>query len=259
MVLHFKGGYRNNNDILPHEELKRHKNAVKFKEFDNAPVFMLLVNMFSIIILIITGFIFHLKAGIQNVSLSGVLLVLATLIPHEIIHAMFFRSDVYIYVHHLALLITGTEPMSKNRYIMMCLTPTVVFGFIPFVLFLINPSLTTLGTLGAISIALGLGDFYNIFHCITQVPKNGLCFMNKQNTYWYVPENIKEKPDFGWKKQSVGSNLMQLIAILLSFFILSFGLYNNDDIVTTVIFLSIEISFYCIIGYMQIKYIQSRS
>lgn len=254
MVLHFKGAYKNNNEKLPHEEWKKHNNANRFKEFNNAKLFLILINLSSIILLGITAFIYHNLVGLKNVSICGVMFVIASLIPHEIIHAAFFRGDVYLYLHHLALLITGTEPMSKKRYIMMCLLPTIVFGFIPFVCFLINPTLRILGTLGAISIPLGLGDFYNIYNCAKQVPKDGICFMDKQNTCWYIPNNNDDKPNWDWNKTSMGSSINLIIAVVLSFFILLFGLINVENIVFISLFLMVEITMYCLLGYFQIKF-----
>ena len=254
MVLHFKGGYNHDNERLPHEEIKRHPEAVKFKEFSNAPLFLLVVNLLSVFILVITATIFHFLSGIRNISVCGVLLVIVSLIPHEIIHAMFFRGDVYLYIHNLALIITGTEPMSKKRYIAMCLTPTIIFGFIPFILFLINPQLTILGTLGGISIPLGLGDFYNVYNCIKQVPNDGICFMNKQNTYWYVPQKRSSLPDWGWSKQTIGSDIHIILAVIIGVFTICFGLYNREDVVLMVLFLMAEMSLYCLFGYYQIKY-----
>lgn len=66
--------------------------------------------------------------------------------------------------------------------------PNIILGFIPYIVFLLYPSFTILGNLGAIGIAIGVGDYYNVFNTFTQVPRGGMCFMHKQCTYWYMPE-----------------------------------------------------------------------
>ena len=41
--------------------------------------------------------------------------------------------------------------------------------------------------LGAINIGAGGGDYLNIFHALTQMPRGALCFMSKNRSYWYLP------------------------------------------------------------------------
>ena len=60
--------------------------------------------------------------------------------------------------------------------------------FIPFLLFLLDPSRTLLGTLGAFSIAAGAGDYYNVFNAATQMPKGSRTYMHGTNSFWYVPK-----------------------------------------------------------------------
>ena len=49
--------------------------------------------------------------------------------------------------------------------------PGIVFGFIPFIIFMINPKLPFPGTLGVLGIAAAAGDFCNVY-----------------NTFWYMPQ-----------------------------------------------------------------------
>ena len=39
-----------------------------------------------------------------------------------------------------------------------------------------------------ISFPMGIGDYYNVFNCLTQVPKGGLVYMSGMHSYWYLPE-----------------------------------------------------------------------
>ena len=83
------------------------------------------------------------------------------------------------------MFVVGTEDMSKTRFVMMSLCPNIVFGFIPFIIFLISPNLTILGTLGALAIGMGAGDYYNVFNALVQVPKDAKIYMSGFHSYWY--------------------------------------------------------------------------
>ena len=61
----------------------------------------------------------------------------------------------------------------------------VIFGFIPFVIFMINPALIWLGTFGIMSIAMGFGDYINVFNALTQMPNGALTYLNGFHSYWY--------------------------------------------------------------------------
>lgn len=250
MRMYFKGAYRSD-EKLPHEELKRHPDAVKFKEFENTTKFLIVINLLSFLILILTAYLYNKYTGLVNISITGVFLVFISMIPHEFIHSLYFKRRTYLYVHQLALMITGTEVMTKKRYIAMCVTPSLFFGVMPFLLYLINHDLTIFGTFGGISLAMCLGDFYNAYHCYTQVPKNGMCFMSKQNTYWYIPKNpIRLKR----VRPTVVDKLFQWVSIALVLFIFGVGIYNIECIGLCLQILLYELTVYAIIAYLQLRY-----
>ena len=249
MRLYFKGPYTND-DRLPHEEIKKHPTAEKFKEFENTKQFLLLINLVSFIILAVITYIYHKITGLINVSLTGIFLVFASMIPHEYIHASFFRRRTYIYFHQYALMITGTEPMSKTRFISMCVTPSIVFGFIPFILYLLNPQWTILGTFGGISLSMCLGDFYNAYHCLTQVPSNGLCFMNKQNTYWFIPDQSQRLRKL---RPTVIDKLFGFVSVAMIIFIYCCGMYGVECVGLVLQVILYELTLYSLIAYLQIQ------
>nr|WP_295677970.1 DUF3267 domain-containing protein [uncultured Lachnoclostridium sp.] len=115
---------------------------------------------------------------------------MACAFPHELLHALCFKEDVYLYTNlkHGMLFVVGPETMSKGRFIFMSLLPNLVFGFIPYIIALIIPSQSTLGVFGALSIAMGAGDYINIFNTITQVPKGARTYLYQFNSFWYMPE-----------------------------------------------------------------------
>ena len=249
MRLIFKGPYTID-DRLPHEEIKKHNNAIKFKEFEDTKGFLWKINLVSFLLLAITMGTFHALAGITKISLSGVLMIFISMIPHEFIHALFFKKRAYLYLHKCALIITGTEPMSKWRYIAMTTTPSLIFGFIPFILFILNPELTILGTFGAIALPMCLGDFYNAYNCYTQVPAAGACFMSKQNTYWFVPSSIQKT--YRLRPTSLDW-IFAFISIISILFLAFSGLYNQECIGKILAIIIFQLSAYSLVGILQIN------
>ncbi|MBQ4282485.1 MAG: hypothetical protein IJB96_00980 [Lachnospira sp.] len=41
---------------------------------------------------------------------------------------------------------------------------------------------------GGLSISMGVGDFYNVFNALTQMPKGARTYLHKFNSYWYIPD-----------------------------------------------------------------------
>lgn len=190
MKLHYKGSFDGNEESLPKGELEKHKSAVKFKEIDEIKKLMIIMNIIAGILTIILAGVFVFRAGtFKEISLIGMLIACVSIYPHEFLHAICFRDDVYMYMTGGGAFVCGTENMSKLRFIFMSMLPNIIFGFIPFIIFLIFPELNILGTLGFMAIPMGVGDYYNVFNALTQMPKGARCFMEKQNSYWYIPEN----------------------------------------------------------------------
>ena len=190
MKLHYAGKYSGNPDDLPY--LEHEPGAVEFKEVKDAKKFGRTIAMLSIIIAIVLIIVSWIRAKDIFFSYGSIFLYILTIIPHELLHAICFKDDVYLY-HDLKngmLFVTGPERMSKGRWIFKCLLPSIVLGFIPYIIFLINPKLQILGTLGALGIATAAGDFYNVYNSLTQMPKGAWAYMHKYSNYWYMPKNI---------------------------------------------------------------------
>ncbi len=184
---HFAGRYNGDpGTLVTHEH---EPGYVPFKEAENINKLGLIANGISILIAIVTLGLYFL-IGRQRLSIIGSLLTIAAIIPHEFLHGICFEGDVYMYenLKKGLLFVTGAETFSKARFVFMSLLPNIVFGFIPFIIFLIDPSQTILGTLGAFSIAAGAGDYYNIWNALTQMPKGARTYMNGTNSYWYMPQ-----------------------------------------------------------------------
>ena len=188
MKLHYRGKFDGDVDKLPKGELEKHDDAVKFKEIDNIKKLMIIMNIIAGGVMIILWGIYSWRTEILKLNWIGVILGLLTLFPHEFLHAVCFKEDVDMYLVDGGAFVCGTETMSKFRFIFMSLLPNIIFGFIPFAVFFILPNMTILGTLGVVCISMGVGDYYNVFNALIQMPKGARCFMEKQNSYWYMPD-----------------------------------------------------------------------
>lgn len=200
MRLHNAGKYNGDENSLPKRE--HPEGYVPFKEPEDMKKFARYMNLLAIGIFIITLGLFYFRlirwqlsngeaiSLYGNAFIGGFVLYLVTLIPHEILHALWFKGDVNYY-HNLKqgmLFVVGIEDMPKWRFVVMSMCPNVVFGFIPYILFMIWPELTALGFWGAMAIASGAGDFTNVYNCLTQVPKGGITYLSGMHSYWYMPK-----------------------------------------------------------------------
>lgn len=207
MKLIYKGKFSGDVQDIPHGEHR--PNAVKFREIDDPQKLGLVANLVSLGITALTIAAYVLRvwnAGLSASSLGwqfllGALLSLVCLFPHELLHGLCFRKEVYLYTYwsHGMLFVTGPEDMSRARFVFMSLLPNLVFGAVPFVLGMIWPQLGILGALGAISLGAGAGDYYNVLHALTQMPPKARTYLYGFNSWWYLPEGVeppvkKEKP-----------------------------------------------------------------
>lgn len=187
MKFHYAGKYNGDENSLPKRE--HHENSVQFKEADMKN-FALIINILAfaitLVLMFITVFISKKNFFSSQVSL-GIIIALLSLVPHEFLHALCFKNDVYMYnnLKQGMMFVAGTEDMSKTRFIMMSLCPNIVFGFIPFIIFLIFPNLIFFGTMGALCIGMGAGDYLNVYYTLTQVPNGAKIYGSGFHSYWY--------------------------------------------------------------------------
>lgn len=191
MKLHYKGKYDLNPDSLPHNE--HMPNAVPFKEAKDSKTLAVIANVLSIVITIVLLILASIR-GKEHFDfiqcMFGGILPMLTLFPHEMLHAVCFKEDVYLYTNWKQglLFVVGPESMSKGRFIFMSLLPNIVFGFVPYIIGMIFPQLTFLLMFGAIAIGMGAGDYYNVFNAAAQMPKGARTYIYKFNSFWYMPE-----------------------------------------------------------------------
>ena len=193
MKLHYRGKYNLDPTTLP--TCKHQPNAVKFKEVDSTKELADIANGIAIALMIILAIPVYLKyKGLLfdyfDEMIVGAMLPLLTMFPHELIHALCFKEDVYLYTNFKQglLFVVGCETMSKHRFIFMSLLPNIVFGFLPYMISFLGIQYLTLAVLGVIAIGMGAGDYYNVFNALIQMPKGARTYLYQMNSYWYIPE-----------------------------------------------------------------------
>lgn len=171
MIFHYAGKYNGDENSLPYKE--HHPNAIPFKEPKDMKKYSLIANLGCVLIMIVLVIPFLLM-GIKYIPNSKIQMVAGgicgglSMFPHELLHAVCFKKDVYMYndLIHGLMFVVGTEDMSKARFIFMCLCPNLILGIIPYILFLIFPQLVGVGLFGIICIGTGFGDYLNIYNSI---------------------------------------------------------------------------------------------
>lgn len=193
MKLHYRGKYNLDPTTLP--TCKHQPNAVKFKEVDSTKELADIANGIAIALMILLSIPVYLKYkgslfDYFDEMMVGAMLPLLTMFPHELIHALCFKEDVYLYTNFKQglLFVVGCETMSKQRFIYMSLLPNIVFGFIPYMISFLGIQYLTLAVLGVIAIGMGAGDYYNVFNALIQMPKGARTYLYQMNSYWYIPE-----------------------------------------------------------------------
>ena len=193
MKLHYRGKYNLDPATLP--TCKHQPNAVKFKEVDSTKEPAVIANGIAIALMILLAIPVYLKyKGLLfdyfDEMMVGAMLHLLTMFPHELIHALCFKEDVYLYTNFKQglLFVVGCETMSKHRFIFMSLLPNIVFGFLPYMISFLGIQYLTLAVLGVIAIGMGAGDYYNVFNALIQMPKGARTYLYQMNSYWYIPE-----------------------------------------------------------------------
>ncbi|MBR2675171.1 MAG: DUF3267 domain-containing protein [Mogibacterium sp.] len=188
MKFHYKGRYSGNPEDIPHGRIKANSNRVE--DYTDYKKFMVIMNFAAIGTMTVLFAVFCFISGVSSFSISSCYISCVLLIFHEMLHAVCFKEDVYLFTNfsNMSLFVVGTEDMSKRRTLVMTLLPNIVFGFLPFCVYLINNELLLCGSLGVLNIGMGAGDYYMAYKVLRKVPNDAKIYMHKMDTYWYYPE-----------------------------------------------------------------------
>lgn len=187
-AFHYKGKYNGDENSLPQRE--HPEGYVAFKEAENMQQLSITMNItaavIGVVLLVVVGLVSHHNP----LNTWGIIAFIVSMVPHEFLHGICFKGDVYMYqnITQGMLFVVSPDDISKWRFIFMSMLPNIVFGFIPFVIFLIHPSWIFFGSMGALAISAGAGDYYNVFNALTQMPNNALTYLSGMHSYWYIPK-----------------------------------------------------------------------
>ena len=121
MELHYQGKYNLDPETLP--KRKHQPNAVKFKEVSSSKELAVIANTIGLVLMVILSIPIllvyknDLLLYFDYVMLAVVFPIL-TMFPHELLHALCFKEDVYLYTNFKQgmVFVLGTETMSKKIY-----------------------------------------------------------------------------------------------------------------------------------------------
>lgn len=197
MKFHYMGKFDGNYDALPTRE--HEEGYVPFREPD-AKKLPLIMNILALVIALALIIPVHVVSAeyigkfinshsVLTYTALWVGLALGTLVvvvPHEFLHGLCFKGDVYMYTNLSKGLcfVVGPELFSKTRFILMSLLPNIVFGLIPYIVWIIFPNLWYVGIWGALGISMGGGDYMNVFNALFQMPKGSKTYLHGMNSFW---------------------------------------------------------------------------
>ena len=203
--LKYKGIYKNENQLL---NGVLNKDAIMFEEPNNitglflrgflltSPLFALLIIMSYIKIQSANLFSYYfIKENISTIIIISSLISILTLFIHEILHALAFPfksvKELWIKPNEMAAFIYCNAPVKKSKFIWMCLCPNVILGVFPYILWLIgvfdfNKTLSLyILILSFLNLSIGIGDYYNVYLTIKQVPNNSYIQNYGFHSYWF--------------------------------------------------------------------------
>lgn len=124
----------------------------------------------------------------------GVICGLLLMPVHELLHALCYGSGQKVYIgiciEKFAAFAVCHEPVTRKRFIIMCLMP-VLLGIIPLGIFLLSPANAILSgiciPLGIIGMLAPMPDYMNVHIVRSRVPMGAYIHTQNDGIYWYSP------------------------------------------------------------------------
>ena len=173
-------------EIEKYQKGELNSKAVKMKMPTTMNKMMTKALPFLIPAFIIMFALMNIKTSInqQNVVdrlfiLIGAIIGFALLLVHEVLHAIVYPKGVNTYVgiaKPITFVALASYPLSKKRFIVMCLLPYML-GIIPLIVFWLSPAYLrelngVLFGMACMGMASPYPDAYTVYQVIKQVPKN---------------------------------------------------------------------------------------
>ena len=182
-------------------------NAVKIggdMNFRSINLMMIPVIGLLALLLIVVSSKHYYDSGIFENDMNNVLRIFIVIvcaamgfIAHEYLHAVLFpqRADVVVYnaLDKGLLFCYSTYPISKLRHIVILVTPSLILGIIPFIIWLLFPARTGYITACSnaffmIMILAGAGDYISAIISLFALPRGSYIQMDGKSNYYYIPE-----------------------------------------------------------------------
>ena len=191
----FKGNYQDDSQLIKRKTIP--KDATEFGIVDNlskefARGLILILPLIVIMILLayfkVKDIDYHLTMNLDIVISFFIVIISIYLLTfvHEIIHALFYPKNVEKQIwkdkKDGAYFVYCEEPISKSRFIIMCLAPMFILGIIPFTIWLLLPKFLpmpyylTLPIIFWFMTIMAMGDAANIYHVVKEVPNKTKVF-----------------------------------------------------------------------------------
>ncbi len=125
------------------------------------------------------------------ICLSLVLSILSYFNVIQILYPKNYEKEIWLYAKFLTIIIYCNAPVPRNRFIIINSLPSIIFGFFPFVLWVIgffdfNSYLSffiMIFSLG--NIVFNIGILIKSLIALTQAPENSTIRNYGFNSYWY--------------------------------------------------------------------------
>ncbi len=199
MKLVWMGKY-NGPEQLPKGDLPVKAN--KYKEPKTTFEINLVAGAYAIPVTVITIILILIKYPIVSdvlilfkmFNFGGFILGFLMILPHELLHAIIFPKDaevgLWVVPKGLMAFVHCVEPISKWRFIFLSLLPSIIFGFIPFLVWLFMPYgysniHSFLLSFSIVNLLFGVGDYMNVVNTLVQVPEGAMVQLSGFHSYWY--------------------------------------------------------------------------
>lgn len=201
----FKGNYQDDSQLIKRKTIP--KDAIEFGIVDNlskefARGLIIILPLMAIMILLVyfkvKNIDYHLTMNLDIVISFFIVIISVYLLTfvHEIIHALFYPKNVEKQIWKSkkdgAYFVYCEEPISKSRFIILCLAPMVILGIIPFTIWLLLPEFIPMPYNIAVPIILWLmtimamGDVANVYHVVKEVPNKTKVFNHGLLRSFYI-------------------------------------------------------------------------
>ena len=198
--IRFKGIYEDEESIKRTSKLR--KNSTMFNEEATAQEFgkrsTLFVTPLIVIMIIIALIVSELKHVKFSLNPTDIIISIIILIPLailvQLIHALTYPKEAeknfYLIKKDLGIILLSNTPVTKRRYILLCIMPTIILSFIPYITMLIFMDKLPVKLANFIyidSIAINIltaGSLLTAYKTIKQVPKDAKVFNHGYHSYW---------------------------------------------------------------------------